>query len=396
MSARAAPSISNSSSIVVQGGLLEKLYKRLHFAGSANSQIARRAILWIFICWIPPLLLASIGETFHSGAAHIDIFRDISFHVRCLLALPLLIAAETIVQREFRLVIPTFESRGMFGPDRIPLLRRLGAQSRSLRASPFADVLLVILSLAIVVGGFYIDLPNETTSWKSAHLPSYELARWWNNWISLPIYNFFLLRWIWKFTVWAIFLMRVAMLKPDLRSLHPDRVGGLGFLNRYHKMFGVVVFASSSVASSNIALQIIYGGETFDSFRDTLLLYLFVLVTSMALPLFVFTPALIRTRNQGLMRYGSFANQYARDFERKWFGRLPQTTKDVLGTPDLQSLNDMMGSFAGLARMRIGLLDFRTIAALMTCAAAPLLPLLLFKFPFMKLIEVVMRYFFKV
>jgi hypothetical protein len=55
--------------------------------------------------------------------------------------------------------------------------------------------------------------------------PGYWLAA-----VSLPIFQFILLRWYVRFFIWFQFLWRISKLDLRLLPAHPDRAGGLGFL----------------------------------------------------------------------------------------------------------------------------------------------------------------------
>jgi hypothetical protein len=273
-------------------------------------------------------------------------------------------------------------------------LARLGRQVYSLQSSWIPDAMAFLIGLIISTQKIYVRLPHEVLHWKIAELPLFEIAQVWNSWISLPLFYFFFFRWLWRFLIWTYFLLRIALYFPDLKSLHPDHVGGFGFILRLQKMFGIPLFAVSSVASANIAMVLLYGNGTLDDFYNPILFYAASINILMMLPLISFTPSLIVARNQGLIRYSGLANQYASEFDQKWLRGKPLAV-EVVGTPDIQSLNDLHGSYSSQAKMRIVLFDFRTVAAITFSATTPLLPLLLFKFPVVQLLTMVAKYFFK-
>ena len=49
--------------------------------------------------------------------------------------------------------------------------------------------------------------------------------------MSIPIFQFLTLRWLYRLLLWFLFLWRVSRLDLRLAPSHPDRAGGLGFLD---------------------------------------------------------------------------------------------------------------------------------------------------------------------
>jgi hypothetical protein len=77
-------------------------------------------------------------------------------------------------------------------------------------------------------------------------------------------------------------------------------------------------------------------------------------------------------------------------FERKWI-RNEDPQEPLLGTPDLQSLADLTNSVTVVRKMRLAPVSVRLLAAIGAAALAPMLPLLLFDYPFTKLVQMLLR-----
>ena len=80
--------------------------------------------------------------------------------------------------------------------------------------------------------------------------------------VSLPIFQFILVRWYLRFFLWFWFLWRVSRLDLRLVPIHPDRTGGLGFLGRSTNAFAPILFAQGAVLAGLLASQIFYAGTT--------------------------------------------------------------------------------------------------------------------------------------
>jgi len=382
--------------LVFQDGPLGKLITWLKLDGCSYRQIGRRVLFWISVVWLPPVVLSGVGAVISGEHFRVDILNDLSFHVRGLISIPLLISFECRMQQEFRGILPAIISRRMFRPHKNLVVTKIIDQIRSLQTAFPIDALLVVFSLVMVSSRLYIDLPEYVSSWRTSGSQLLLLAQLWGRWISMTAYYFIVFRWMWRFFVWSYFLLRLALLNPALKSLHPDRVGGLAFLLRYHKMFGIISLAVSSAVSANISMAVLHGDVPINEFTNPLLFYLFVYNVVLAIPLFFFTGILVKSRNHGLVRYARFGNEYAEKFDQKWLRYFHQNTSSILGVPDIQSLNDLHGSYRSQAQMRITLMDMRTLTVNTVFITAPLCPLILFRFPIMDLMMMIAKYFFKI
>src|SRR5215471_16610899 len=88
---------------LVVGGPLFRLMRRLRLTDSGLGLVHRRIFAAILIAWAP-LVALTVAQ---GGRAGVDqtaapLLKDIGFHIRFLIAVPLLIAAEPIVHRRLR------------------------------------------------------------------------------------------------------------------------------------------------------------------------------------------------------------------------------------------------------------------------------------------------------
>ena len=98
---------------LVLGGPLFQLFRRAHLSGG-HLELARRRIFVIsLLAWLPLLVLATVDGTVLGGDVRVPFLHDIDAHVRFLVALPLLIAAEVVVHQRMRVVVGQFTSLGL-------------------------------------------------------------------------------------------------------------------------------------------------------------------------------------------------------------------------------------------------------------------------------------------
>jgi hypothetical protein len=196
-----------------------------------------------------------------------------------------------------------------------------------------------------------------------------------------------LLRWIWRLALWCFFLWRVSRLELRLVPTHPDRAGGLGFLELVHTEFAPLVLAISATQSASLAQDIASGRIAYDAIYPGVAFVLLVDAVLFVGPLYVFFLTLWRCKVKGMSDYSAFAERYVNEFDRKWLGADPAPGEPLLGTADIQSLADLNNSVSIVREMRLVPVSSSILIYLAVAALLPLLPLVLFKYPIADLLE---------
>ena len=195
--------------------------------------------------------------------------------------------------------------------------------------------------------------------------------------VSIPLFQFILLRWYLRLFIWFRFLWHVSRINLNLVPTHPDRCAGLAFLGKSAYAFGPVLFAQGTMLAAVVASRVLYKGESLLSFKLQIGGFVAFFVLAILGPLLMFTPRMASAKRKGLADYGLLAQRYVEGFEQKWVLRDPAPSEELLGAADIQSLADLGNSYALVRDMRsipFGLEDIGRMAA---ATAAPLLPLLL-------------------
>jgi hypothetical protein len=199
--------------------------------------------------------------------------------------------------------------------------------------------------------------------------------------VCVPLFHFLMLRWLWRLALWCFFLWRVSRLELRLVPTHPDRAGGLGFLEVVHAEFTPLVLAISAIQSASLAQDIALGRMTFDAIYPGVAFVLLVDAMLFLGPLYIFSRKLWTCKVKGLSDYSAFADRYVNEFDRKWLGADPAPGEPLLGTADIQSLADLSNSVGIVRDMRLVPVSPSILKSLAVAALLPLLPLVLFKYP---------------
>jgi uncharacterized membrane protein YbhN (UPF0104 family) len=104
-----APPITDESPdfSLVLGGPIFQMLRRSRLSGDSLELLHRRIAAIVLIAWVPLLVLSLVGNYFLGGTAKLSFLHDIEAHVRLLVALPVLIAAELIVHLRIRPKVKT-------------------------------------------------------------------------------------------------------------------------------------------------------------------------------------------------------------------------------------------------------------------------------------------------
>jgi hypothetical protein len=203
----------------------------------------------------------------------------------------------------------------------------------------------------------------------------------WLAYVSLPIFQFLLLRWYYRLLIWIRFLWKVSRIDLSLVPTHPDHLGSLGFLANTAYAFSVLLVAHGAMLGAQIANRIFFVGAALRDFKVEIAVMVAVLMIAVFGPLCVFSPQLSRAKRRGLDEYGTLAERYVRDFDGKWLRGRGREREPLLGSADVQSLADMGNSFAVVRGMRLAPISRDAVLQLAACVLVPLIPLLLTVMP---------------
>jgi hypothetical protein len=242
----------------------------------------------------------------------------------------------------------------------------------------------MLLALVYIVGIWivwrnFIALPT-TATWYTTATPegtTLLLTGKWYAYVSLPLFQFLLMRWYYRVLIWGRFLWQVSRIELSLIPTHPDRVGGLGFLAYISFAFTPLAVAHGAMLAGLIAGRIFYLGAALPDFKAEIVVVVVFLLCLAFGPLLVFAPQLAGAKRRGLREYGTLAEGYVRGFDVKWLRGGAPAGEPLLGSPDIQSLADLGNSFEIVKSMRIAPMTRETVVGLAVATLAPVVPLAL-------------------
>lgn len=370
---------------LVHGGPLFQLLLRAHLSSAGMSLVARRMIVFVLITWVPLLVLAALERNLLATNVAVPFLLDLETHIRFLVVVPLLLAAELIVHRRLLSVARTFLDRNLIPHTAMPRFDAAIISALRLRNSVLIEVLLMVS--VYVIGVLFVwrrFIAIDVSTWyaiPAAAGSGLTHAGLWYAYLSLPFFQFLLLRWYFRLFIWMRFLWQVSRIDLSLIPTHPDQVGGLGFLANTVYGFSVLLTAHGAMLAAQIANRIFFAGAALFDFKLEIALMVAVLMCIVFGPLLVFSPQLARVKRTGLNEYGTLAERYVRGFDEKWLRHGMQGSEPLMGSADIQSLADMGNSFSVVRSMRIAPVTRDAILQLAAAVLVPLIPLLLTVMP---------------
>ena len=376
---------------LVLGGPLYQLMRRAHLADDGLMLLRQRMVVVALVAWLPLLVLAAIQGNLLDGGVAVPFLLDVDVHVRFLVAVPLLVAAELVVHQRMRSLVWVFKQRNLIPENAMPRFHAAIMSAFRLRNSVLAEVLLIVFVYVVgvlIVWRQYTAL--DTATWyatPSADGVSLSLPGMWYAYVSLPFFQFLLCRWYFRIFIWGRLLWHISRIELSLIPTHPDRVGGLGFLADTAYAFSLLAVAHGAVLAGYIANRIFYLGATLPDFKGGIAILLFFVLCLVIGPLVVFAPQLAEAKRMGRREYGTLAERYVREFDSKWLRGDAPPDEPLVGSADIQSLADLGNSFEVVRSMRIVPVTLETVSQLLAATLLPIVPLALTMMPWDQLLR---------
>jgi hypothetical protein len=348
----------------------------------------RRIVVFSGVTWLPLFILTAIDNTLVGSGVEVNFLHDPVPHARYLIALPLLVIAERIIDPYLRVIVQHFDTSGVVSDDARPLYDKALHQLNRRKDAIWVDVVLFLLAFGlswVLIPVFdLLTLEQRTSSWMltvTGGEETYKPAGLWFAFVSIPLLQFFVYRWIWRLIIWISFMNKISRIPLVLQPAHPDRSGGLGMLSRGQSAFGIVFAAFGTMMSSTLAQEIIHEGRALTDVGWEVLAYVLICFAIITGPLCTFFSNLLDAKRQGLRAYSALGYRLTDMFNKKWIKTFSKKKGEGLITAvDPSAMADYTAVYETVSTMRLIPLNRQNVIALVLTLVAPFVPLVLTQF----------------
>jgi hypothetical protein len=365
------------------GGRLDELLAIAGLAGDARGRRMRYTAL-LAIAWLPVVVLAAAGGVAWGGVAY-PLLVDPGPWVRFFIVAPLLIFAEPVTDRVLGGVIDQFRSTGLVADQDAPAFEAIVTRAQRLATSDTIGLILATIALALphVIASAATEVVAGHGTWMfrvSGAGSIRSAAGHWYEWVSLPLVEFLLLRWVWRGLAWWRLLWGISRLSLRIMPTHPDRAGGLSFLALAPSAFLPVFAGVSALASLGISVQLRFGGQHLADVRGSIVGFVVLELILLLVPQFLFAPSQGQARRRALRSLGAAGAGAARAFERHWAGDAPGEAGELLESNHPGAMADFASTYELARTMRPAGLSMQELIGVVLPLVAPFVPLLLFQY----------------
>lgn len=340
---------------------------------SGGLGIGRRAVFWTALAWLPIAVWAWwAGRALpEQGQTPEPLLQHFGVHARLLLGIPLLIVAEAVAQKIMARLFPQFVHAGIVRPTEEPQFHAILVRTARLRGATLPWVIIIGFALAWAFTGTVVHRAHELL-WaaEGGPGPSLGFGGWWYIYVGRPIFIVLLLGWLWRLILLGVTLKGIAKLDLAIVPTHPDRAGGLGFVEKFPAAFSIVVFVTGMVIAGGWGHDAEFHGLDVHSLYPMMAAALVIALVVYLSPYLVLAGPLGRAKKQALLDYATMVAQHGRAVRKKWILGDAKVEEPLLDAPEIGPVADTISLYEAVQRMR-------RIPLGMTAALAIAVPLLI-------------------
>jgi len=369
---------------LVRDDLPFRLQQRIGLIPEKGLGILRRAIFYALLTWLPLVLWAAFTGRALPGSVDEPLLQHFGIHVRFLVAVPLFIMGEAVMHTLMSRFIPYFQTSGLVRVEQRDAFAEIIQGVIRLRNRTLPWIVIVVLIVAWTVFEPVMSAGSHELEWAAtggAESRHFGFGGWWFHYVSRPIFIVLLAAWLWRLVLLVILLKRIAGLDLALVPTHPDRAGGLGFLEKLPTAFSLFALAVASVLASRLAHDVLYHGAHVQSLKGLVAAFLILVIGLCVAPLLVFIGPLAAAKRQALLEYGTLVGQHGRLVRRRWILGEALDDEPLLQAEEIGPVADTLALYEAVKNMRVAPIGKSAIMGVALPALIPLLALFSIEVP---------------
>lgn len=357
---------------LVRDDLFFRVQRAIGLVPRSGLGVLRRALAYALVTWVPIAVWVALAGRAVSGAVDEPLLQHFGVTVRCLVAIPLLVLAEGMAQATLYRLLPQFVRAGVV-TDVTAFVKTLeGVKRLRDRTLPWVVIFAVALAWTVLAPDTH---QGHDLRWAedAAHSRGVGFGGWWYLYVARPIYLTLALAWLWRILLGFVLFKRIAALPLSLVPTHPDRLGGLGFLESVPVAFALVILALSAVFAAGWGHNVMYHGMNVSDLKVPVAAFVVLIAVVVLAPLAVFGGPLRRTKRAALLDYGALVAEHGRIVHRRWIEKKPVVDDALMSAPEIGPVADVQAIYEAVQKMRPLPIGKSTLLAVLVPALIPVL-----------------------
>jgi hypothetical protein len=208
--------------------------------------------------------------------------------------------------------------------------------------------------------------------------------------ISKPVFQFLLVRWLWRYIVWIALLFRISKINLNLKPTHPDGSGGLSVIFLAQRNF-ILFFVVCGIVISTVMINLFNDKIlSFDTIKVEIFGFIIFSIVLTLFPLLFFILKLVKTKYEGQLELSEAATNLSKRFEDEWVKPMGKEKIIAEETVDPSMQVDYSGVFNLLQELRIIPVRFGDIMIMFISLFIPFIPIFLIQFSVVELLQKLM------
>ena len=377
-------------------GPYHRLQVALRLAAEDRPNVGRLVVAALVLTWLPLAVLWWLQGEPHSAGEQVpaaSLFHHVATYARFLVTIPLLIVAEVAVRPHLEHALTHAVTSGVVPLEAHGRFFELLVSALKRRESKLAE--LVILGLAFLIS--HIAVAIAATEHHSSWIHSGASLTWagiWYAYVSLPVLQFLIFRWIYRLSIWWQVMSGMAKLDLQIQPAHPDQRGGLAFIGDSVQAFAILALAFGAAAAGAVTDFVLSEGAPITELKGFIAgAALFVLFLFLG-PLFFFFRPLYRAKDEALLHYEGLAERFWQAFDRKWVqARCAPWKPEDIAQPDFSAAADLANVVRTVREMKLIPFTKEGVLPLLIAIALPFIPALSAAVPIQDLLTGIVHVF---
>jgi len=377
---------------LTENGFITLLLKKFNFEH-------KRGLLAIFVLcltWLPLVILTAIDGTLYAGTG-LPFLKDLAIQGKLLVGIFMLTLIKHVVYRKIPRVLQYIYEALIPANERERFITGALRRAKKSTDSKWSEI---ILMMAVAIYAFSPADPTTlfmtqrgSGTWLISQKDGNEVLSFAGNWaqyISIPIFQFLLLRWLLRYIVWVMLLYRISKVNLILKPTHPDGSGGIGIIFLAQRNFLMFFVACGMVISCVMINFLLNAGISFDTLKIQILGYIIFSIIMIILPLLFFMRKLAKTKYEGQLELSRAGLYMSNKYEEEWVKPMGSEKNIAEDTVDPSMQVDYSGVYLLLQELRIIPIRLGDVMIMAFSLFLPFIPIFFIQFSVVEILQKLM------